>query len=167
MITTIVLTVALLFFASPVAAMDISITGSNQGWAFNPGSTNQNQNPMVLNVTSDTASWHVNVVELASANGKNPSYAGRLMEYNSQSGWVNGGSVISNNMTVVGESITNVVDGNTATLGPTETLIENGHAQASKQLMTITLQQPITLTDLRLTNGNMYQVVITFIGYES
>jgi hypothetical protein len=164
-IMTIGLAVAILFFTSPVAAIDVSVTGNIQDWAFTPGTTNENSNTLKLTVSTTSTSWHVNVKD-ALENGKSSSSAGRLLEYNSGTGWVNAGSVISNNMTIVGETSTNV-DGSIATLGPIDQLIETGSAAATNKQMAITLQQPITLTDRRLTNGNTYRVVITFTGSES
>lgn len=165
MIMTIGLAVAILFFASPVAAINITVTGNIQDWAFTPGTMNENSTTLKLNVSTASSSWHVNVKD-ALDNGKSSSSAGRLLEYNASTGWVNAGSIISNNMTVVGETIQNV-QGSTATLGPTDQVIETGDAVASSKQMAITLQQLITYTDRHLTNGNSYRVVITFTGVES
>jgi hypothetical protein len=164
MITAIGLVITLLFFAIPVAALDITVTGNIQDWAFNPGSTNDNST-LKLNVTTESSSWNVNVKD-ALDNGKNSSSAGRLLEYNSINGWINTGSVISNNMTVIGGTITDV-QGHTAILGPTDKVIETGSALAADNQMAITLRQPITMIDRRLTNGDTYRVVITFTVIES
>jgi hypothetical protein len=102
----------------------------------------------------------VNVKD-ALEDGKMASSAGRLLEYNAVTKWVNTGSVIAGNMTVVGESSSGVT-GTTATLGPTDQLIETGSAAVTGKQMAITLRQPITYTDPYLSNGNTYRVVITF-----
>ena len=166
MVTATSLFIALLFFFSPVAAMDVSVTGNIQNWAFTSGRINENSTELVLRVTSANPSWHVNVKD-ALENGKNSSSAGRLLEYNTSTGWINMGSVIAGNMTVIGETIQPNIQGSEATLGPTEIQIESGNVAASNTEMNITLRQPITYTDEHLTNGNVYHIVISFLGYES
>jgi hypothetical protein len=159
------LAVAILVFASPVAAINITVTGNIQDWAFTPGTTNENATTLKLNVSTESSSWHVNVKD-ALDNGKHGSSAGKLLEYNASTGWVNAGSVISSKMIVVGETVQNV-QGSTATLGSSAQVIETGNAAAFNKQMAITLRQLITYTDRRLTNGNTYRVVITFTGVES
>jgi hypothetical protein len=160
MILTMSLVISLLFSASPVAAFAIEVTGNIQDWAFTPGSTNEYPTPLTLTVTTETYPWTVNVKD-ALEDGKMASSAGRLLEYNAVTKWVNTGSVIAGNMTVVGESSSGVT-GTTATLGPTDQLIETGSAAVTGKQMAITLRQPITYTDPYLSNGNTYRVVITF-----
>ena len=159
MIVTMGLVISLLFSASPVAAIEINvITDPIENWEFTPGKTNENPTPLILQVTTEKDDWTVSVRD-ALENGKMPSSAGRLLEYNT--GWVNTGSVIAGNMTVVGET-SGGVTGTTATLGSIDQLIETGSTAAVNKQMAITLQQPITYTDPYLSNGNKYRVVITF-----
>jgi len=156
------LVISLLFSASPVAAaiaIEV-VTRPIEGWAFIPGTTNENPTPLTLAVTTEGSPWTVSVKD-ALENGKMPSSAGRLLEYNTVTGWVNTGSVIAGNMTVVGESSAGVT-GTTATLGSIDQTIETGSKQVTGKQMAITLRQPITYTDPYLTNGNTYRVVITF-----
>ena len=160
------LLIALLALTGPVAAIDIAVTGNVQDWALIPGTTNENATAIHLNVSTANAPWSVTVTD-ALDNGKSSSSVGRMLEYNPiSSSWINGGSILAANLTVIGGSVSDVT-GSTATLGPTGKLIESGSAAADKKQMNITLQQPVAITDRRLTNGDVYRVIIVFTGTES
>ena len=151
---------------TPVAAITITATGNIDSWAFAPGSTSQNSDTVKLTVTSDKTNWRVSVKDALDGGAKSSSTAGRMLEYSSTTGWINTGSVLAGNMIVTGESVTNIQGGN-VTLSAGEQDIETGSAAVTNQQLAITLRQPVALTDLRLTNGNAYRIVITFIGVES
>jgi hypothetical protein len=159
MIVTVGLVTTLLFSVNPVAAISIAVTGNTQEWTFTPG-TNEYPTPLTVTVTTDKFPWTVNVKDALNY-GKNASSAGRMLEYNATSGWVDTGRSLSQNMTVIGESSANV-EGSSAILGPTDQLIETGSTSVTDKQMAITLQQPITYADFYLSNGNTYREVITF-----
>jgi hypothetical protein len=151
--------IILLVSATPVKAFSITATENIQDWVFTPG-LNQNPAPLVLTVTTESYPWTVHVRDPLTGEKKSGS-AGKLLEYNTGTGWVNSGSEIAENMTVIGETSTGVA-GSTVPLGPTNRLIETGSAAVSGKQMAITLQQPISYTDPILTNGNNYRVILTF-----
>ena len=160
------LVITLLALTGHVAAIDITVTGNALNWALIPGTTNENTTAIHLNVSTASTTWSVTVTD-ALDNGKSSSSAGRMLEYNpTSSSWVNGGSMLAANLTVIGGSVSDVT-GSTATLGPTGKLIESGSAAADKKQMNITLQQPVAITDRRLTNGNVYRAILVFTGTES
>jgi len=156
----------LLLIVSPVAAMSIDATQSIPNWAFSPG-PNTNPITLTLTVTTEKAPWSVTVMDEYNG-GKDASYAGRLVEYNSSTEtWVNNGHIVSTNMTVTGQSIEPDIAGTSATLGPEENTIETGSAAVSGQELAITLQQPITYADAYLSNGNIYRADLTFTVYQT
>jgi hypothetical protein len=157
------LLIVLLTLASPVTAINITVTGTLENWDLAPGIVNENATAIHLNVSPVSTGWTVTVAD-ALEGGKSSNSAGRMLEYNAGSGWVNGGSVLAENLTVIGESVPGVL-GSTAILGPTGKLIESGSGTAEKRMI-ITLRQPVATIDHRLTNGNMYRVVVTFTGTE-
>jgi len=151
----------LLLMASPVAAISISATENIPNWVLNPG-TNTDPTNLILHVTTETTPWTLTVMD-AHAGGKDASLAGRLAEYNSSTGaWVNNGQALSTNLTVIGDNTQNNIVGTTATLGPTDALIETGSVAVSNQQLGITLSQPVTYGDPYLSNGDVYRVVLTF-----
>lgn len=166
LITIMGLCMIILFFTSPATAAEIKVTGNTvQNWAFTPGEINVNPNALKLTITTSAANWDVKVKEDAQNNGKNVSRAGRLLEYNTGTGWVNEGSMISTNMTIIGGDAEGIT-GNEALLGPEDNLVETGVGSVTDKQVTIALRQPMSYTDPRLTNGNEYRVALTFTLYE-
>jgi hypothetical protein len=151
----------LLIIAIPAGAVSITATDSVPDWVFVPGS-NTNPTPLTVTVSTDPSrSWTVSVRDSLEG-GKNPSSAGRLLEYNpTSSAWVNTGNIISTNLSVIGQTV-NGIQGYEVPLGPTDRTIESASSQVTDQQLSINLQQPITYSDPYLSNGNIYRVVLTF-----
>ncbi|MEN6610151.1 MAG: hypothetical protein ABFC24_04860 [Methanoregulaceae archaeon] len=159
------LLLAFLFFSLPVAAINLTVTGDIQNWALTPGSDNEDAHSITLNVSSANSSWTVSVVDNLDG-GKNSTSAGKMLEYNSTTGWINAGNVLTNYLRVLGGSGDGIT-GSPATLGSGSNLIETGFAPADEKQMNITVQQQVTASDPRLVNGSVYRVVLTFIGGET
>jgi hypothetical protein len=157
---------------SSVAAISVQINGSVEGWTLSPVGPNTNSSAIKLNVSSDAPAWTVSVKDALDHDNldaaKNSSSAGKMLEYNETSGsWIDTGKVLSANMSVSGEALTGIVS-HTVQLGPQPLYIEEGTGATSGwKEMAITLNQPVSLDDTHLTNGNVYRVVITFIGTET
>jgi len=160
-----VLIMAVLMLIPLGGAIDLTATGDIQDWSLTPGSNNENATMIKLVVSSTNSSWSVSVMDNLDT-GKNSASAGRMLEYNSTTGWVSSGKILANNLTVIGESAEGI-SGSEALLGPIAFPIETGSLPASEKQMNITVRQPVLVTDPRLVNGNVYRVVITFIGGET
>jgi len=155
--TALVVVVLLFFLTGHVSAITVEVTGNPQDWVFTQGS-NEN-NLTVVHVSGTTDTWAVNVRD-ALDYGKKSSSAGRLLEYNPTEGnWVNTGSILSNNLTLVGPTATGQgLTGYSVALGPSDQLLEKG---AGDQTWNVTLNQAITYNDPYLSNGHIYRVYLT------
>ncbi len=157
-------TAAILGLVLPVGAATItlSVDGNIQNWTLIPGSTNENSTAVTLNVSCDSSSWTVSVVDNLD-DDKPAAGAGRMAEYNTTTGYVNSGSILGANLTVEGGSAVNMTN-TTATLGPTDQVIETGNNIVTNVQVPVAMSQQVATTDLHLTNGDEYRVVITFVG---
>jgi hypothetical protein len=143
------------------ATIDISINGTIQNWDLTPGSTSDNSSAVTLNVSCDNTSWTVSVVDNLD-NGKPAASVGRMAEYSSN-GYVNDGSMLGANLTVKGLNAINMTE-HSATLGPLPQDIESGTGTVTNEQVPVTISQQVATTDLHLINGDIYRVVITFVG---
>jgi hypothetical protein len=157
---------------SSVAAISIQINGSVEGWTLSPAGPNTNSGAIKLNVSSDAPAWTVSVKDALDRDNldvaKNSNSAGKMLEYNETSGiWIDTGKVLSANMSVSGEDLAGI-ESRTVLLGPDPLSIEVGTGTTSGwKEMAVTLNQPVSYDDTHLTNGNVYRVIITFIGTET
>jgi hypothetical protein len=153
--------------AGPVSAatIDISVSGDIPYMVMTPGITSQNTS-VHLTVTSDTATWTV-VVKDASDDGKPPSWAGRMVEWDG-SGYVTPSpKVLGANMMVTGATITGS-SGSSATLSSDNQIIESGTAAVTSLEIPLTFAQEVAYTDPHLTAPNhVYRIVVTFTGAPS
>ncbi len=145
-------------------AIDVSVSGTIDNMPFTPGQTSTNSSGIELSITTSgiTTGWSVEVSDL-SDDGKPPSYAGRLVEWDGSQYVTPNPHVLGTNLTVTGYGETDM-NNSTAVLGPIGGIIESGSTNNTWSGIPIIIKQYVDYNDLHLTGGNVYKTTITFKG---